>query len=201
MPCRDDAAAPVNPARAWAATVAARRSPGHREGTCTRRPPRGEDLLSATAEGGVECGGALARTQGARIRRRLQHSQGLPASPAPSGEGGGSAPLRDAPGPAGPARLGAPGLLEEGEGKRRSVWGFVLTLGYSRAMVAEIALDQRLETLLALREEAFPQLGGVPREKCPFGSTYTAGLLPTYAYQFTPSRTGSCRTNRPTSGQ
>lgn len=56
------------------------------------------------------------------------------------------------------------GYLEEGEGKRRSVWGFVLTLGYSRAMVAEIALDQRLETLLALHEEAFGQLGGVPRE-------------------------------------
>ncbi len=56
------------------------------------------------------------------------------------------------------------GYLEEGEGKRRWVWGFVLTLGYSRAMVVEIALDQRLETLLALHEEAFRQLGGVPRE-------------------------------------
>jgi len=56
------------------------------------------------------------------------------------------------------------GYLEEGEGKRRWVWGFVLTLGYSRAMVAEIALDQRLETLLALHEEAFRQLGGVPKE-------------------------------------
>jgi len=56
------------------------------------------------------------------------------------------------------------GYVEEGEGKRRSVWGFVLTLGYSRAMVAEVALDQRIETLLALHEEAFLQLGGVPRE-------------------------------------
>lgn len=56
------------------------------------------------------------------------------------------------------------GYLEEGEGKRRVVWGFVLTLGYSRAMAAEIALDQRLDTLLALHEEAFRQLGGVPKE-------------------------------------
>jgi transposase len=56
------------------------------------------------------------------------------------------------------------GYLEQAEGKRQSVWGFVLTLGWSRAMVAEIALDQRLETLLALHEEAFRQLGGVPRE-------------------------------------
>jgi len=56
------------------------------------------------------------------------------------------------------------GYLEEGAGRRHKVWGFVLTLGYSRAMVAEIALDQRLETLLALHEEAFSQLGGVPHE-------------------------------------
>lgn len=56
------------------------------------------------------------------------------------------------------------GYLEQEQGKRRSVWGFVLTLGWSRAMVAEMALDQRLETLLALHEEAFRQLGGVPRE-------------------------------------
>lgn len=56
------------------------------------------------------------------------------------------------------------GYLEEGEGKRRWVWGFVLTLGYSRAMAVEIALDQRLDTLLRLHEEAFRQLGGVPKE-------------------------------------
>jgi transposase len=39
-----------------------------------------------------------------------------------------------------------------------------LTLGYSRALMAEAALDQKLGTLLKMHEEAFRQLGGVPQE-------------------------------------
>jgi transposase len=52
----------------------------------------------------------------------------------------------------------------EAHGKRRPVWGFVFTLGHSRAMMAAAALDQKLPTLLRLHEEAFRQLGGVPKE-------------------------------------
>jgi hypothetical protein len=40
--------------------------------------------------------------------------------------------------------------------------GFTFTLGYSRAMMAEAALDQKLGTLLRMHEEAFRRLGGVP---------------------------------------
>jgi len=36
-------------------------------------------------------------------------------------------------------------------------------LGYSRRMVAEAALDQKLGTLLRLHEAAFQQIGGVPK--------------------------------------
>jgi transposase len=61
------------------------------------------------------------------------------------------------------ADWGHVGYLEEGS-QRRAVWAFALTLGYSRALVAELALDQRLETLLKVHEEAFQQLGGVPQE-------------------------------------
>jgi transposase len=50
------------------------------------------------------------------------------------------------------------------EGKEQKLWGFVLTLGYSRTMMAEAALDQKLGTLLRMHEEAFRQLGGVPEE-------------------------------------
>ena len=50
------------------------------------------------------------------------------------------------------------------DGKARQMWGFSFTLGYSRAMMAEAALDQRLGTLLRMHEEAFRQLGGVPEE-------------------------------------
>ena len=50
------------------------------------------------------------------------------------------------------------------DGKPRQMWGFTFTLGFSRAMMAEAALDQRLGTLLRMHEEAFHQLGGVPEE-------------------------------------
>jgi transposase len=55
------------------------------------------------------------------------------------------------------------GTIEVG-GKPRQMWGFTFTLGYSRAMMAEAALDQTLGTLLRMHEEAFRQLGGVPEE-------------------------------------
>ena len=55
------------------------------------------------------------------------------------------------------------GEIESG-GRKRKLWAFVLTLGHSRAMMAAAATDQKLPTLLRLHEEAFRQLGGVPRE-------------------------------------
>jgi hypothetical protein len=50
------------------------------------------------------------------------------------------------------------------DGEQRRLSGFTFTLGYSRALVAEATLDQKLGTLLRLHEEAFRQLGGVPEE-------------------------------------
>jgi transposase len=55
------------------------------------------------------------------------------------------------------------GTLET-DGREQKLWGFVFTLGYSRMMMAEAALDQKLGTLLRMHEEAFRQLGGVPEE-------------------------------------
>jgi transposase len=49
-------------------------------------------------------------------------------------------------------------------GQKRTVSGFVVTLGYSRAMFADLALDQTLPTLVRLHEAAFAALGGVPQE-------------------------------------
>jgi transposase len=51
----------------------------------------------------------------------------------------------------------------EGDG-RQTLYGFVFTLGYSRAVFADLATDQSLSTLLGLHEAAFAALGGVPRE-------------------------------------
>jgi transposase len=55
------------------------------------------------------------------------------------------------------------GTVQEA-GRTRTLYGFVLTLGHSRAMYADLALRQTLPTLLRLHEAAFDALGGVPRE-------------------------------------
>lgn len=55
------------------------------------------------------------------------------------------------------------GHLEEA-GQRTSLWGFVFTLGYSRALFCDAATDQKLGSLLRLHEEAFEFLGGIPHE-------------------------------------
>ena len=52
--------------------------------------------------------------------------------------------------------------LESGE--ERMLWGFTITLGYSRRMMAEAATDQKLGTLLRMHEAAFQQWGSVPEE-------------------------------------
>lgn len=55
------------------------------------------------------------------------------------------------------------GAVQEG-GSTQKLYGFVLTLGHSRAMYADLATDQTLPTLLRLHEAAFAALGGVPHE-------------------------------------
>ncbi len=67
------------------------------------------------------------------------------------------------PGRQGQVDWGHLGYVEV-DGRRQAVQGFVFTLGQSRAMMAEAAVDQKLGRLLRLHEEAFQQLGGVPEE-------------------------------------
>jgi transposase len=55
------------------------------------------------------------------------------------------------------------GSLSEA-GAERVLWGFTITLGYSRMMMAEAATDQKLGTLLRMHESAFRQWGAVPEE-------------------------------------
>ena len=49
-------------------------------------------------------------------------------------------------------------------GEARMLWGFTITLGYSRRMMAEAATDQKLGTLLRMHEAAFQEWGAVPEE-------------------------------------
>ena len=55
------------------------------------------------------------------------------------------------------------GSLEEDE-RVSQLWGFTITLGYSRRLMAEGATDQKLGTLLRMHEAAFREWGGVPHE-------------------------------------
>ena len=52
----------------------------------------------------------------------------------------------------------------EGEGQEQKLWAFTFTMGYSRRLMAEVGVDQKIGTLLRMHEEAFRQMGGVPEE-------------------------------------
>ena len=67
------------------------------------------------------------------------------------------------PGKQGQADWGHLGYLETG-GEQYRVWGFAITLGYSRRMWSQAALDQKLGTLLRMHEAAFREWGSVPEE-------------------------------------
>jgi transposase len=55
------------------------------------------------------------------------------------------------------------GTLSDGDGERK-LWGFTMTLGFSRRMFAAAAIDQKLSTLLRMHESAFYEWGAVPDE-------------------------------------
>ncbi len=55
------------------------------------------------------------------------------------------------------------GAVSDGDGERK-LWGFTMTLGYSRRPMAEAATDQKLGTLLRMHETAFYDWGAVPDE-------------------------------------
>lgn len=58
---------------------------------------------------------------------------------------------------------GTIGHLESQAGNK-TLHAFVMTLGNSRALFADVATDTQLPTLLRLHEAAFAELGGVPHE-------------------------------------
>jgi transposase len=68
-----------------------------------------------------------------------------------------------APGVQAQVDWGDAGTVETEDGVHR-LSGFVLTLGHSRAMFADVAEDEKLPTFLRMHEEAFRALGGVPEE-------------------------------------
>ena len=68
------------------------------------------------------------------------------------------------PGQQAQADWGDLGDITAGDGTRQKLYGFVMTLGHSRAMFADIATDQKMPSFLRMHEAAFEHLGGVPAE-------------------------------------
>lgn len=56
------------------------------------------------------------------------------------------------------------GDITHPDGNRQTLYAFVMTLGHSRAVFADIVTDQKLPTFLRMHEAAFACLGGVPHE-------------------------------------
>jgi transposase len=69
-----------------------------------------------------------------------------------------------APGQQAQVDWGSAGKLQLEDGTQLALSAFVMTLGHSRAMFAEIYLDEQLPSLLKAHEAAFQALGGIPAE-------------------------------------
>ena len=76
--------------------------------------------------------------------------------------------VHSAPGEEAQVDFGAVGKLFDPRTKRlRPAYVFVATLGYSRHQYAELVLDQKIPTWLALHRRAFESWGGVPKRIVP----------------------------------
>jgi hypothetical protein len=72
-------------------------------------------------------------------------------------------PVHTEPGQFAQVDFGYLGKLYDPKEKRfRKAWVFVMVLGFSRHMFAQIVFDQKTRTWLRLHVEAFAELGGVP---------------------------------------
>jgi transposase len=77
-------------------------------------------------------------------------------------------PVETAPGDVAQVDFGYVGKLYDDEaGKERKARVFVMTLGYSRHMVARIVFDQKIETWMQLHLDCFHELKGVPKTLVP----------------------------------
>ena len=77
-------------------------------------------------------------------------------------------PVETDPGEVAQVDFGCVGRLYDPEcGKVRQTYAFVMVLGYSRLMWADVVFDQKVDTWLRLHAEAFDYLGGVPETIVP----------------------------------
>ena len=75
--------------------------------------------------------------------------------------------VETAPGDVAQVDFGYIGRVLDDRGAPRKAWVFVLVLGHSRKLWAQVVFDQRSETWQQLHIDAFEALGGVPRTLVP----------------------------------
>lgn len=127
--------------------------------------------------------GSLAAVK--RMTRRIRCERGVQPQEV-------AIPVDTAPGEIAQVDFGYVGRLWDARtGRQRKAWVFVLVLGYSRHLYAEVVFDQTVTTWMVLHERAFNALGGVPRVVVPdnlkaaviraaFGVSGTVSLNRTY---------------------
>ena len=77
-------------------------------------------------------------------------------------------PVETAPGEVAQVDFGYAGRIYDPErGVLRRAWFFVMVLGYSRHMFADLVFDQKAETWIRLHVDAFDYFGGVPEVVVP----------------------------------
>jgi transposase len=96
-----------------------------------------------------------------RLCRRLNRERGPVATDV-------AIPVETAPGEIGQVDFGYAGKrYDPDRGLLRKCWLFVMTLGFSRHMFADLVFDQKIGTWLRLHVDAFDALGGVVRVVVP----------------------------------
>ena len=96
-----------------------------------------------------------------RMYRRLREEKGVRAEDV-------AIPVETGPGEIAQVDFGYAGkLLCPRKHVLRRAWVFVMVLGYSRHLYAEVVFDQKVETWLLLHQRAFEAFGGVPHTIVP----------------------------------
>jgi transposase len=106
-----------------------------------------------------EYGGSLSAVK--RLFGRLDRARGPVATDV-------AIPVETAPGEVAQVDFGYAGKrYDPDRGILRKCWLFVMKLGFSRHMFADLVFDQKVATWLRLHMDAFESLGGVPRVLIP----------------------------------
>ena len=136
----------------------------HRPDVPSKLDPHKDYLLARLAEfPGAQRRGAVRGGEGARLCRRPFHPQGLHPGPIACAARSRWCASRPRPG-AKPSATGRRLGTHLVAGQLTTLYLFVMILGFSRALYAEVVTSTELDTFLELHVHAFRSFGGMPEE-------------------------------------